>query len=55
VAVKFIIREKVPVACWVRNEDLGMIPQEIHILRMINHKNIIKFIDYFEDDKYFYL
>jgi hypothetical protein len=55
VAVKFIIREKVPVACWVRNSDLGMIPQEIHILRMINHKNIIKFIDYFEDDKYFYL
>jgi len=55
VAVKFIIREKVPVACWVRNEDLGMIPQEIHILRMINHKNIIKYIDYFEDDKYFYL
>jgi len=55
VAVKFIIREKVPVACWIKNSDLGMIPQEIHILKMINHKNIIKFIDYFEDDKYFYL
>ncbi|KAJ3384942.1 hypothetical protein HDU84_002569 [Entophlyctis sp. JEL0112] len=53
VAVKFISRNKVH--SWTFDNDLGWIPTEIYIL--MKHKNpaIIKFIDFFEDTKLFYL
>ncbi|KAJ3093019.1 hypothetical protein HDU96_002547 [Phlyctochytrium bullatum] len=52
VAVKFILREKVPRTSWVRDQQLGVVPMEVFILRRINHPNIIRFMDYHEDAVY---
>jgi len=55
VAVKFIIKEKVPVSAWIKDPDLGIIPRECYILKHINHPSIIKYLDCYSDRKYFYL
>lgn len=55
VAVKFIIKEKVPDYAWVDDVKYGRLPIEIILLSSINHKNIAKCLDIFEDAKYYYL
>ncbi|CAL1707135.1 unnamed protein product [Somion occarium] len=55
VAVKFIIKDKVPEHAWWNDELLGKVPTEIMIMSLVNHENIVKCLDLFEDDKYFYL
>lgn len=54
VAVKFIVKNKVPEKAWVEDNIFGKIPAEIMILRMIDHENIVKCLDVFEDELYFY-
>ncbi|KAJ4483434.1 kinase-like protein [Lentinula aciculospora] len=55
VAVKFIIKEKVPDYAWVNDERYGRLPTEVIILSNIEHENIVKCLDIFEDAKYYYL
>ncbi|KAK7692576.1 hypothetical protein QCA50_004206 [Cerrena zonata] len=55
VAVKFIIKNKVPEHAWWDDELLGRVPTEIMILSLVNHENVVKCLDLFDDDKYFYL
>lgn len=55
VAVKFIIKEKVPVSAWVKDPELGIIPRECYLLKHVNHQCIIKYLDCYSDRKYFYL
>ncbi|KAI0696731.1 kinase-like domain-containing protein [Cytidiella melzeri] len=55
VAVKFIIKAKVPEHAWWDDELLGRVPTEVMIMSLINHDNIVKCLDLFEDDLYFYL
>ena len=55
VAVKFIIREKVPGHAWAQDSELGRLPTEIWLLSRIQHPNIADFLEYFEDDVYYYL
>ncbi|KAH0827618.1 kinase-like domain-containing protein [Lanmaoa asiatica] len=55
VAVKFVIKEKVPEQAWINHDTLGRIPTEIMLLRIINHENIVKCLDVFEDDLFFYV
>ncbi|KAJ3197605.1 hypothetical protein HDU67_003695, partial [Dinochytrium kinnereticum] len=52
VAVKFILKEKVPRTNWVRDEVLGVVPMEVFVLRRIRHENIIRYVDYFDDPAY---
>ncbi|KZT29219.1 kinase-like protein [Neolentinus lepideus HHB14362 ss-1] len=54
-AVKFIIKAKVPDNAWMDDEILGHVPTEILLLSLINHENIVKCIDVYEDELYFYL
>ena len=55
VAVKFIIKKKVPAHAWVQDSKLGRLPTEIWLLSRIQHPNIAEFLQYFEDDVFYYL
>ncbi|KDQ57621.1 hypothetical protein JAAARDRAFT_69716 [Jaapia argillacea MUCL 33604] len=55
VAVKFIIKSKVPDNAWMNDENLGRVPTEIMLLSMVNHEHIVRCVDIFEDHLYFYL
>ncbi|TCD67449.1 hypothetical protein EIP91_012366 [Steccherinum ochraceum] len=55
VAVKFIIKNKVPEHCWWQDEYLGRVPTEVLVMSLLNNKYIVKCLDLFEDDLYFYL
>ena len=55
VAVKFILRAKVPRHGWVSDPELGLVPIEIAILSSVDHDSIVKMEDYYQDEKFFYL
>ncbi|PWN90840.1 kinase-like protein [Acaromyces ingoldii] len=55
VAVKFIWKNKVPTHGWVRDQDLGVIPMEAFVLKAVDHPCVVKFVDLFDDDEFFYL
>ncbi|GLB37108.1 putative protein kinase superfamily protein [Lyophyllum shimeji] len=55
VAVKFIIKSKVPDHAWMEDESIGRLPTEVMLLSFIEHRNIVKCLDLFEDSLYFYL
>ena len=55
VAVKFIIKEKVPAHAWWDDDMLGRVPTEVMIMSLVEHENIVRCLDLFEDNLYFYL
>lgn len=55
VAIKFIVKHKVPNHAWWNDELLGMVPTEVMIMSLLNHDNIVRCLDLFEDELYFYL
>ncbi|XP_030071698.1 PAS domain-containing serine/threonine-protein kinase isoform X2 [Microcaecilia unicolor] len=55
VVVKFILKEKVLEDCWVEDPELGKVTQEIAILTRLQHPNIIKVLDVFENKDFFQL
>lgn len=55
VAVKFIIKANIPDHAWVEDEIMGCLPTEVVLLYSVDHENVIKCIDFFEDGLYFYL
>ncbi|KAM6258369.1 PAS domain-containing serine/threonine-protein kinase isoform 2-T2 [Porphyrio hochstetteri] len=55
VVVKFIWKEKVLEDCWVDDPDLGRVTQEIAILLKLQHPNIIKVLDVFQNEDFFQL
>ncbi|NXD24745.1 PASK kinase, partial [Spelaeornis formosus] len=55
VVVKFIWKERVLEDCWVDDPALGRVTQEIAILQKLQHPNIIKVLDVFENEFFFQL
>ncbi|KAH9946964.1 kinase-like domain-containing protein [Amylocystis lapponica] len=55
VAVKFVIKDKVPEHAWWQDDLLGRIPTEVMLLSLVDHENIVRCLDLYEDDVYFYL
>ena len=55
VAVKFIIKAKVPAHAWMEDKSGRRVPTEALLLGLLSHPNIVKCMDLFEDDLYFYL
>lgn len=58
VVIKLIIKERILVDTWVRDRKLGTIPSEIQIMSTLNsnpHPNIMRLIDFFEDEDYYYI
>ncbi|XP_005361435.1 PAS domain-containing serine/threonine-protein kinase [Microtus ochrogaster] len=55
VVVKFIKKEKVLEDCWIDDPKLGKVTLEIAILSKVEHANIIKVLDIFENQGFFQL
>ncbi|KAF9403447.1 hypothetical protein BGX21_004208 [Mortierella sp. AD011] len=58
VVMKYIVKSRILVDCWMNDRVLGMIPMEVsimHTLRMIPHPNIVHMTDFFEDEEYYYV
>lgn len=58
VVIKMIFKERILVDTWVRDRQLGTIPSEIQIMATLNkkpHDNILKLLDFFEDEEYYYI
>lgn len=51
-AVKFIIRDKIPKENWISSEELGVAPIEIHVLRTLRHPGVIEYLDHFFEEEY---
>ena len=54
-AVKFIIKEKVPKELWIVDDKLGVVPLEIKILSSLNHPNVVRYLDHMIEDSYILL
>ncbi|XP_026972327.1 PAS domain-containing serine/threonine-protein kinase isoform X2 [Sagmatias obliquidens] len=55
VVVKFIQKEKVLEDCWIEDRKLGRVTLEIAILSRVEHANIVKVLDVFENQGFFQL
>ncbi|XP_019485071.1 PREDICTED: PAS domain-containing serine/threonine-protein kinase isoform X2 [Hipposideros armiger] len=55
VVVKFIRKDKVLEDCWIEDPTLGRVTLEIAILSRVEHANIIKVLDVFENRGFFQL
>ncbi|KAJ7703202.1 kinase-like domain-containing protein [Mycena rosella] len=58
VAVKFILKEKVPDHSWMEDQATQIfrrLPTEVMLLRVIEHENIVKCLGVYEDHLYYYL
>ncbi len=62
VVIKLVIKARILVDTWVRDKKLGTVPSEIQIMNFLNEKlkaddskYIIKLVDFFEDDEFYYI
>ncbi|EGV66470.1 hypothetical protein CANTEDRAFT_117364 [Yamadazyma tenuis ATCC 10573] len=58
IIIKCIDKEKILVDTWVRDRKLGTIPSEIQIMATLMselHPSIMRIVDFFEDEQYYYL
>lgn len=55
VAVKFILKDKVPEHSWMEDEIFYRLPVEVVLLRIMDHENIVKCLGLYEDPVYYYL
>lgn len=55
VAVKFIIKTKVPDHAWVDDGCGGRVPSEVMLLGGLDHPNIVKCFELYEDELYYYM
>ncbi|KPP70564.1 hypothetical protein Z043_110594, partial [Scleropages formosus] len=53
VVVKFIRKAKILNECWVNDPDMGRVSQEIAILSRLQHPNIVKVLEVFENETFF--
>lgn len=61
VVVKCVFKDRILVDTWTRDRKLGTIPNEIKVMATLNtencppHENIIKLLDFFEDDECYHI
>lgn len=58
IILKCIFKERILVDAWQRDRELGTIPSEIQVMNNLNkdkHPNILRLVDFFEDDEYYYI
>ncbi|KAJ3408583.1 hypothetical protein HDV05_004935, partial [Chytridiales sp. JEL 0842] len=55
-AVKFIYKDRIPGSGWKKDRGIGkLVPIEVFILRRLQHRNVVRFLDVFEDATFFYM
>jgi PAS domain-containing protein/tRNA A-37 threonylcarbamoyl transferase component Bud32 len=58
VVIKYVIKSRILADTWVRDRAMGLVPMEIHVLDYLRkhpHPCIVRMMDYFEDDEYYYI
>ena len=45
-AAKFIVRNKLPKESWVLLDNKELVPVEVHVLKQLNHPNVIKYVEH---------
>ncbi|KAI9096543.1 kinase-like domain-containing protein [Phlyctochytrium arcticum] len=55
VAVKLILKRRIPASAWARDRDLGIMPMEVYLVRRCTHPNVVGFKDFYEDERFAYL
>ena len=55
VAVKFMLKSKVPRYRWYKSKSGRILPKEVCFLSVVEHENIVKLVDYYEDTLYCYV
>ncbi|XP_026888737.2 PAS domain-containing serine/threonine-protein kinase isoform X2 [Electrophorus electricus] len=53
VVVKFIRKSRVVKECWVEDPEMGRVTQEVAILARLQHPNIVKVLEVFENEYFF--
>lgn len=56
--IKYVIKSRILIDCWIRDRALGLIPAEIHVLhtlKKIPHINCSNMLEYFEDEDNYYI
>ncbi|KAJ3328232.1 hypothetical protein HDU93_001562, partial [Gonapodya sp. JEL0774] len=56
--LKYVIKTRILVDTWAKDRELGIVPQEIHVLNYLRkhpHPCICRMTEYFEDDEYYYI
>ncbi|KAG9343170.1 hypothetical protein JZ751_014147 [Albula glossodonta] len=53
VVVKFIRKARIGKDCWVDDPDMGRVSNEIAILARLQHPNIVKVLEVFENESFF--
>ncbi|XP_036410808.1 PAS domain-containing serine/threonine-protein kinase [Megalops cyprinoides] len=53
VVVKFIRKDRIVKDCWVDDPDMGQVSREIAILARLQHPNIVKVLEVFENEHFF--
>ncbi|KAJ3054055.1 hypothetical protein HK097_002746, partial [Rhizophlyctis rosea] len=55
VAVKFILKSRIPPHAWARDRELGVVSMEVYLVKHIKHENVVGFVDFYEDERFCYL
>ncbi|KAJ3163498.1 hypothetical protein HDU86_000078 [Geranomyces michiganensis] len=55
VAVKLILKKRIPVHAWARDPELGVMPMEVYLVKRCSHPNIVGFKDFYECERFAYL
>ena len=55
VAIKVIYKDRLTGSRLIQCSELGQIPVEVYILRRLNHPSIIRLIDLYQDDHFYYM
>ncbi|KAI8919857.1 kinase-like domain-containing protein [Powellomyces hirtus] len=55
VAVKLILKKRIPVHAWARDPEMGVMPMEVYLIKRCEHPNVVGFEDFFECERFAYL
>ncbi|KAJ3296430.1 hypothetical protein HDU79_006661 [Rhizoclosmatium sp. JEL0117] len=55
VAIKCTFKDRLVPGGWKRDNQLGIVPSEVFIMKRLEHENIVRFYELFEDELFVYI